>query len=383
MKKLPLQRRTITLLAVIIPLIVLFIYVGLRSGPLAPVAVVISTVESKSIKPALFGIGTVETQHIYKIGPTSAGRLNSLEVDVGDTVQAGQILGEMDPVDIDDKLRSQQARIKRAEAVLSETKARRIYAQTQSRRYEKLFAEKATSQESMLTKQHELHVATAALSAAEEDLTVAQADHNALNALKNNLRLIAPVDGIVLLRHADSGTTLVAGQAAIEIINPADLWINVRFDQTTAIGLTAELTAHITLRSRSNEVVMGKVLRIEPKADIVTEELLAKVVFNSIPQPLPPIGELAEVIVDRAELSAAPTISNAAIRRNDHQIGVWKITNGELAFAPVKLGMSDLNGNVQITEGLSTGDQIVIYSEKALSTKSRINVVEQIAGVSP
>ena len=57
MKKFPLQGRTLALLAVIIPLLVLFIYVGLRSGPLAPVAVTVASVESRAITPALFGIG--------------------------------------------------------------------------------------------------------------------------------------------------------------------------------------------------------------------------------------------------------------------------------------------------------------------------------------
>jgi HlyD family secretion protein len=56
MKKLPLQGRTLALLAVIIPLLVLFIYVGLRSGPLAPVAVTVASVESRAITPALFGV---------------------------------------------------------------------------------------------------------------------------------------------------------------------------------------------------------------------------------------------------------------------------------------------------------------------------------------
>lgn len=51
MKKLPLQGRTLALLAVIIPLLVLFIYVGLRSGPLAPVAVTVASVESRAITP--------------------------------------------------------------------------------------------------------------------------------------------------------------------------------------------------------------------------------------------------------------------------------------------------------------------------------------------
>ena len=98
MKKLPLQGRTLALLAVIIPLLVLFIYVGLRSGPLAPVAVTVASVESRAITPALFGIGTVEARYTYKIGPTFAGRVKRLEVHVGDQVKAGQVLGEMEQI---------------------------------------------------------------------------------------------------------------------------------------------------------------------------------------------------------------------------------------------------------------------------------------------
>nr|WP_296482209.1 hypothetical protein [Rhodoferax sp.] len=72
MKNLPLLGRTLALVAVIVPLIALFIYVGLRSGPLAPVAVTVVTVESRAATPALFGIGTVEARYTYKIGPTPA-----------------------------------------------------------------------------------------------------------------------------------------------------------------------------------------------------------------------------------------------------------------------------------------------------------------------
>ena len=51
MKSLPFQKRTLALLGVIIPLLMLFIYVGLRSGPLAPVAVTVSAVEYREINP--------------------------------------------------------------------------------------------------------------------------------------------------------------------------------------------------------------------------------------------------------------------------------------------------------------------------------------------
>lgn len=382
MKKLPLQGRTLALLAVIIPLLVLFIYVGLRSGPLAPVAVTVASVESRAITPALFGIGTVEARYTYKIGPTFAGRVKRLEVHVGDQVKAGQVLGEMEPVDLDDRVRSQESAFKRAEAALREAEARQAYAQTQARRYEQLFAVRSTSEEIVTTKRQELQIADAALSAAREDIARARSDREGLVAQRSNLRLIAPVDGVVAVRDADPGTTIVAGQAVVEVIDPKSLWINVRFDQISASGLAGGLPARIVLRSRGGQTLKGRVLRVEPKADAVTEETLAKVTFDNKPEPLPPVGELAEVTVDLPALPAAPLIPNAAVQREGDKVGVWQIVDDDLHFSPVKLGTSDLNGYVQVREGLKNGDQVVTYSEKALTARSRIHVVDHIPGVS-
>lgn len=382
MKQLPLKGRTLALLAVIAPLLAIFVYVGVRSGPLAPVAVTVATVESRTIQPALFGIGTVQARYTYKIGPTVAGRLKRLDVHVGDTVKAGQVFGEMEPVDLEDRVRSQQAVVKRAEAIVREVQTRQTYAQTQAQRYEQLLAARSTSEEIATSKRQDLQLVEAALSAAREDVARARSDREALATLKSNLRLIAPVAGVVAVRDADPGTTVVAGQSVVEIIDPKSLWVNVRFDQISASGLAGGLPARIVLRSRAGEILNGRVLRVDPKADAVTEETLAKVVFDAVPQPLPPVGELAEVTVDLAALAAAPAITNAAIRRQGSEVGVWQLVDGDLRFTPIKLGSSDLNGFVQVREGLKAGDQIVTYSEKALTAKSRTNVVKQIPGVS-
>ncbi|WP_303905080.1 efflux RND transporter periplasmic adaptor subunit [Thiohalomonas denitrificans] len=381
MKTIPFQRRTLALIAVIVPLLALLVYVALRSGPLALVAVTETEVESRPIRPALYGIGTVEARYTYKIGPTFAGRVKRLDVHVGDYVKAGQLLGEIDPVDLDDRVRSQEAALKRVKAVLRESTARQSYAEAQARRYEQLFAVRSISEEVLTTKQQELQIANAALTAAREDIDSVRFDLEALRAQQENLRLIAPVDGVITLRDADPGTTVVAGQAVVEMIDPKSLWVNVRFDQVSAQGLAADLPAHIVLRSRKSETFTGRVLRMELKADVVTEEMLVKVVFDEIPVPLPPIGELAEVTVDLPALPATPTIPNAAIQRHSEQLGVWQITDGTLAFVPVTLGRADLDGAVQVLEGLRQGDRIVVYSEKALSPKNRIHIVEHLSGV--
>lgn len=383
MKKLPLQRRTLGLLAVLVPLLGFFVYVALRSGPLAPVAVTVATVEHAPVTPALFGIGTVEARYTYKIGPTFAGRLRRLDVHVGDTVKAGQVLGEMDPVDLDDRVRAQESAHRGAEAALREAEARQAYAASQARRYEQLLAARAVSEEGYATKRQEQQIADAALAAARSALARARADREALVAQRSNLRLIAPVDGVVATRDVDPGTTIVAGQAVVEVIDPKSLWVNVRIDQVSALGLASGLPARVAFRSRNGNTLQGRVLRVEPKADSITEETLAKVVFDRQPDPLPPVGELAEVTVDLPALPAAPLIPNAAVRREADTVGVWQVVDGDLRFTPVRLGASDLDGRVQVSEGLEAGDRIVLYSEKALTARSRIDVVEAIPGTSP
>lgn len=378
MKILSVHGRTLALLAVVLPLLALFVYVALRSGPLAPVAVTVSTVEARSINPALFGVGTVEARFTYRIGPTIAGRVKFLNVHVGDRVQSGQLLGEMDPVDLDDRVRAQEAALRRAQAALHEAEARHSYAESQARRYEQLLTSHTTSEEIAATKKQDLKIANAVLAAAREELARVRADGAAVVAQRNNMRLISPVDGLVVARNADPGSTVVAGQSVVEVIDPESLWIHVRFDQISATGLTAGLPAKIALRSRNGQSLQGRVLRVEPLADAVTEETLARIVFDVLPDPLPPLGELAEVTVILPELPAMPVVSNAAVRTVDNQLGVWQVQDGELRFVVVRLGTGDLDGQVQLREGLEIGDQVVVYSEKTLSKRSRLHIVGQL-----
>ena len=382
MKSLPVKGRTLALLVILFPLLALFVYVALRSGPLAPVPVTIAAVEDRAISPALFGIGTVESRYTFKIGPTSAGRIKRLTVQVNETVKAGQVLGEMDAVDLNDKIQAQTAAIQRVEAQVLESQARQVFAKAQAQRYGQLLVTRSISEEIAAAKKQEHQIAEANLSATRQEVIRVQAEAAALRAQLNNLNLIAPVAGLVVARNADPGSTVVAGQAIIELIEPESLWVNVRFDQSHARGLAAGLPAQIVLRSQTNSL-SGHVLRLEPLADAVTEEMLAKVEFALFPQPLPPVGELAEVTITLAPLPAGPTIPNAAIQRINGKMGVWRIMDGHPHFTPVILGAVDLDGHVQVANGLKVDEEIVIYSAKALTARSSVDIVDHIPGVTP
>jgi len=397
MKFLSINRRMLALLAVVLPLLALLIYVALRSGPFASIPVTVTTAESRSIAPSLFGIGTVEARYTYRIGPTVAGRIKRVEVQVGDRVEAGQLLGEMDPVDLDDRIASQDAAVKRAESVVlaagaqvREASARKSYAENQASRYEQLLHARSVSEEAVEGKRQERQVteagfaaARANLDAARQELARVRSDREGLIQQRANLRLIAPVRGLVAARNADPGTTVVAGQSVVEVIDPASLWINVRFDQLRVSGLRAGLPVQIVLRSQEGIRFAGRVLRLEPIADAVTEETMAKVTFDALPERLPPVGELAEVTVAMSALPATPVVPNASVQRVDGRLGVWLIVEDKLRFAPINLGATDLDGRVQILDGLKADERVVVYSQRALGPRSRVKVVERLEGVSP
>jgi HlyD family secretion protein len=375
--------RTVGLIAFTVGLLAVFVVVALRSGPLAPVPVTIGTVDSGAVTPALFGIGTIQSRFTYRIGPTAPGRVQRLLVDVGDRVSAGQLLGDIDPVDLDDRMRAQDALIGRNRASLAEAQARERYARVEGERYEQLFTAGSTSEDVVAARRQTTELAAAAVLGARAELARVQADRDALQAQRRNLRLVAPVDGIIVAREVEPGTTVVAGQLVLELVDPRSLWVHVRFDQSNTTGLHAGLPATVTLRSREGNPLAGRVLRIEPRADVVTEETLVKVAFDIAPDPLPPLGELSEVSVALPAQPAGAVIPNAAVHRVNGATGVWQLVDGDLRFTPVTLGASDTNGRVPVLAGLAPRDRIVIHSAATLTARSRFTVVERIAGVAP
>ncbi len=305
------KRRTLALIVASCALLGLFLYSILLMGPLAPVPVTVTTVENRAIHPALFGIGTVGARYTYQIGPTVAGRVKQLDVDVGDRVRVGQVLGKMDPVDLDDRIAAQrasmagvQASLVASEAQLRAAAANRAFAESQGQRYQQLLQVRATSEEILATQQQNLQAAVATWDAARANLDAArQALGNSRSTLESliaqhtNLDLISPVAGFVTARDVNPGTTVVAGSPVLELVDPGSIWVNARFDQLHAAGLSAGLPVRVELRSRSGTSLAANVLWVDQLADSVTEETLAKIVFDQIPQPLPPLGELAETTV--------------------------------------------------------------------------------------
>ena len=381
--KLPRLPRSLMVVAALLPILLLLAWVALRAGPLAPVEVTVAEVREAALSPALFGIGTVEARQRHRIGPVLAGRLASVEVDVGDQVRRDQIVARLDPIDLDDRLRAQASALDRLQAERRQAESRLRVANDQAARYASLRERQLVAEDAAQLRREEASAARSALAAVDAQAGSLQAELDGLRHQRANLDLKSPIDGMVISREADPGTTVVAGQSVLDVMAPDGAWVHMRFDQASAHGLAAGLPALVTLRSSAGETLPARVARVEPVADAVTEELLAKLDFEPALASPPPIGELAEATVQLEALPPSAVISNASLFRRDGRPGVWRLVDGDLAWTPVRLGASDLEGRVQVIEGLAAGDQVVLHSAGALPPAGKVKVVETLAGRSP
>ncbi len=226
--------------------------------------------------------------------------------------------------------------------------------------------------------------AQANVAGAGQDLTRLKAERAALAQQRDNVRLFAPADAVVTTRDAEAGSTVVAGQPVLRLIDPNSLWVKLRVDQGRSAGLATGLPAQIVLRSQPQTALPGQVARIELLADSVTEERIAQVAFTRSPVGVS-VGEMAEVSLQLPATTLALLLPNASIQRQNGHTGVWRLNGDKPEFASVELGVHSLDGQVQVLKGLEKNDRVVVYSEKALKTDSRVKVVDTLspAGAKP
>jgi len=136
-----------------VALLIAFGWVATKSGPLAPIRVTVTQVVKGDVAPSLFGIGTVEARRAYLIGPIAAGRVGRVLADVGDAVKGGQLLAEMDPVDLDKRVAAAAAAVERGrsavatvQAQMNDARSRLDLAASEAKRYIDLVKDNFVSQ---------------------------------------------------------------------------------------------------------------------------------------------------------------------------------------------------------------------------------------------
>lgn len=314
------------------------------------------------------GPGTVEARIPVTLSARITATVAKLHADQGDAVKRGQLLALLDDRELDAKraaAASAQETVARnvaaAKAAVAKAEAELELARVKFRRDQELLRSAYISQSAMdasaaalRSAEANLDNAKAALAARESEVRGVAHEARYAETVVSHTRITAPMDGIVVERLAEVGSTVVPGTPLFRLVDPATVWVAVRVDESVVGRVSVGQGAEIRLRT--GETLPGRVARIARQSDAATRELEVNVAFESPPARFA-IDQEAVVTVHAGE-ERGVVVPVSALVENRGKPGVLVVVDGRAQFRPVETGAAE-GGRVIVRKGVAAGDVVV------------------------
>ncbi|HEY0962255.1 MAG TPA: efflux RND transporter periplasmic adaptor subunit [Pseudomonadales bacterium] len=183
----------------------------------------LATVQRGNIENTVAAAGTLKPSSFIDVGAQVSGILQKLHVEVGDTVEQGQLLAEIDARVQEARVEGSRANILGLEAQLEARKAQLVLAKANADRQTRLMAEQATSQLEYDNAVNNLAAAESALIQLEKQIEQSRASLTQDETQLGFTKIYAPTSGTVVTIEMNEGRTLNAAQMAPNILRIANL----------------------------------------------------------------------------------------------------------------------------------------------------------------
>lgn len=182
-----------------------------------------ATVAYANVENTTAAAGNLQPSNTVPVGAQVSGQLRKLHVKVGDKVDAGQLLGEIDARVQRNKVDSSRANIASAEAQIEARRSALELAEANAVRVERLYRERATSQQEYDSTMNALSSAQASLIQQEQSIVQSRATLATDETQLEYTQVFAPINGTVVSIPLKEGTTLNATQQSPTVMSIADL----------------------------------------------------------------------------------------------------------------------------------------------------------------
>lgn len=337
----------------------------------SPTPVVAHTVATGEVRDEVMGTGTLEARVKTVISPRIQERLAEVLVDQGDPVKSGQLLARLDDAATRQQVAIAEAALASAKATVERVRADEARAQAvlqQARldhnRATELLAGKIAAQADFDKTAEALRVAEADLKRAQS--AIVEAGSQVLTAektLQYQRELLAftemrsPYDGLVTRRDRDPGGVVVPGASILQVVATNEIWVSAWVDETAMAGLREGQPARVVFRSEPAKAYPGEVARLGREADRETREFVVDVRVKELPENWT-IGQRAEVFIETGRRANVVELPAQFVRWREGKPGVFVNHQGRARWREVTLGLRGSQA-VEVTKGLSVGDQIV------------------------
>jgi RND family efflux transporter MFP subunit len=319
-----------------------------------------ATVERRATAEAVTLTGQIRARDELSLGFRLDGKLIKRLVNVGDQVKAGQVVGNLDPSNQENILRSAQADVSSAEASLTQ-------ARNNEGRLRGLLEKGSTTRVQYEAAQQQLQTAEAQVDSAHARLLSAQ------DQLEYT-ELHAEQGGIVTAIGAESGEVVRSGQTIVRLALQSGR--DAVFDVPATLILIAPRNPVVDVWLADDKSVRttGNVREVAPQPDPVTRTYPVKV---SLVDP-PAAMRLGSTVTGSVNLNPENVISlpGTSITRADGAPSVWVVDpqSQTVSLRAIKIVRYD-SDSVFVSDGLKDGEVVVTAGVQALRPGQKVRLI--------
>lgn len=331
-------------------------------------AVKVITVGPSDLRDAQEFAGEVRARLESRMGFRVAGKLVQRPVELGQKVQAGQLLAVLDAQDY-------QLAVQAAQAQMNAAQTNRDLAAAEYKRFVAL-------KEQNFISGAELERRESTLKAAQAQFEQAQAQYRAQGNQANYTQLVADSAGVITAIEAEPGQVVSAGQTVVRLARqgPHDVVIAVPEDKVAAV----QADSQATVRSLAEQKTLrAKVRDIAASADPVTRTYAVKL---SLEDGAPPLGSTVYVTLNALSRSGQQAIllPTSALRQEGQGSAVWVLDKASMTLRSQTVQVAEAEGNqVIVSAGLEPGMQVVATGVHVLQPGQKVTLYQEKAAPAP
>ncbi|MGE4284386.1 MAG: efflux RND transporter periplasmic adaptor subunit [Clostridia bacterium] len=356
--------------------------------------------------------GKIKAKQEINIVPKVPGKVSSINFEVGQSVNEGDVLFTLDNTDATLQVAQAEASLSSAKVSLQKTKGGAVEQQVSQLRaalansemqyndakanYERikeLYEAGGMSQQAFEQAQTSYKVAMEQYNSAKTslDLTVskinpdnvmaaeagvkqAQAAYEMAKVQLDNTVVKSPIAGIISFKNIEIGEQVSSAGAAMTVVDLSTVFVETSVPENLINKIRLDDKVQVDVDSAGIAAVEGRVSSVSPAADAKTQSYPIKVIIENDKQLLKS-GMFAEVefAVDRIENILAVPV--AAIIDEQGMKYVYVVNEGKAQKREVKIGMS--NGElIEVADGIEENQQVIIKGQNLLQDGSKIIVTK-------
>lgn len=329
--------------------------------------------EYGAVSEAVTLVGSLRAQEQVEVNPRVSGRVKRILVDIGDRVQVGELLAEIEDDELLQQLKQSDAALDVSRAMVQQRVLELRNQEVNLQRARGLQDSGLMSAEQLEQAQTRFDIAQAQVNLARAQQGQSEAGHRELEIRHDQMRIVAPMDGFVGRRWIDRGALVNSNTPIVTIVNLTTLKLVAAVPEREITKVETGATGIVYVDALPGETFIGEVARISPLLDPQTRTAQVEVVVPNTD------GRLRAEMFARVELSLGSNRKALRIPRQALVVrgldeGVFVLRDGTAHFTQIKTGLAEADW-IEVTAGLQPGDTVATMGANLLHDGDTVRVV--------